>query len=134
VNYLGQQINLKSRMVGPQLEKLSRGLEMTTAYLRRRKSSPAHIAGMAETLLDLQKGNVALHGLAKCMMRDAAWMLHGGVCWRAYTPYSQKLVWLLKQAWKPSSIRCRTPFHNPPPRMVTLWTDGKLAAGDRPGT
>jgi len=63
VNYLGQQIDLRTRMVGPQPAKLSRGLEMTEAYLRRRKSSPAHIAGVAGTVLDLQKGNVALHGL-----------------------------------------------------------------------
>jgi len=85
-------------MVGPQPEKLSRGLEMTKAYLRSRNSSPARIAGMAGTLLDLKKGNVALHVLAKCMMREAAWGLHGGVCLWAYTPYSQKLVWLLKEA------------------------------------
>ncbi|MGC9156565.1 MAG: reverse transcriptase domain-containing protein, partial [Ferrimicrobium sp.] len=87
VNYLGQQIDLRTRIVGPQPAKLSRGLEMTKAYLRRRKSSPAHIAGVAGTLLDLQKGNVALHGLAKCIMREAAWMLQGGVGWRTYTPY-----------------------------------------------
>jgi len=77
VNHLGQQINLKTRNVEPQPAKLSRGLEMTNAYLRRETSSPAHIAGVAGTLLDLQKGNLALHGLAKCMMREAAWMLHG---------------------------------------------------------
>jgi len=72
VNYLGQQINLRTRMVGPQPAKLSRGLEMTKSNLRGRKSSPAHITGGAGTLLDLQKGNVALHGLAKCIMREAA--------------------------------------------------------------
>jgi len=65
VNCLGQQINLKTRMVGPQPAKLSWGLERTKAYLRRKKSSPAHISGVAGTLLDPQRGNVALHGLAK---------------------------------------------------------------------
>jgi len=98
VNNLSQQVSLKAWVVGPQMTKPSRGLEMTNGYLWRKKSSPAHIAGMAGTLLDLQKGNVALHGLAKCFMREAAWMLHGGLCWRAYTTYSQKLVWLLKEA------------------------------------
>jgi len=94
VDYLCQQIDLKARLVAPQPNKLSRGLEMTMVSLRRGKSSPAHIAGMAGTLLDLQKGNVALHDLDNCIMRKAAWMLHGGVCWRAYTIYSQKLFWL----------------------------------------
>jgi len=66
-------------MVGPHPAKLSRGLEMTRAYLRRTKSSTAHISGVPGTLLDLQNGNVALHGLAKCIMMEAAWRLHGGV-------------------------------------------------------
>jgi len=50
---------------------------MKKAYLRSRKSTPAHIAVVAGTLLGLQKGNVALYGLAKCVMREAAWILHG---------------------------------------------------------
>lgn len=33
--------------------------------------------------------DMALHGLPKCIIRKAAWMLQGGVCWRAY---SQKLI------------------------------------------
>jgi len=74
----GQKINLKARMVGPQPAKLSTGLEMTKAYQRRGTLSPAHIAGMAGALLEPQKGNVALHGLKKCIMREAAWMLNGG--------------------------------------------------------
>jgi len=73
-------------MVGPQPKKLNRGLRMTKAHLRRMKLSAAHIAGMVGTLLDLRKGNVALHGLAECIMREASSMLHGGVCWRAHTP------------------------------------------------
>jgi len=79
-------------MVGPQPAKLSRGTEMTKDYLQRRKSSPAHIAGVAGTLLDLQKGNVAMHGLAKCIMGEAAWMLHCGMAWKACALYSQKLL------------------------------------------
>jgi len=43
---------------------------------------------MAGKLLNLQKGNVALHVLAKWIIREDACMLHGGVCWRSYTPYS----------------------------------------------
>jgi len=123
VNYLGQQINLKTRMVGPQPAKLSRGLKMTRAYLQRRKSSPAHIAGVAWTLLDLQKGNVALHGLAKCIMREAAWMLHGGVAWKAYALYSEKLFWVLKDALEALIHPVTRPIGKPPPHSVTLGTD-----------
>jgi len=61
-------------MVGPHPTKLSRGLEMTKNNLRRRTSSQAHIAGMAGTLLDLQKGTLALHGPAKCIMMQVALM------------------------------------------------------------
>jgi len=53
---------------------------MTKAYLRRRKSSPANIAGMAGTLLD----NVQQEG------RRAMW--------NTYTTNSQQLILLLKKA------------------------------------
>jgi len=65
VNHFGQKINMNARIVGPPPAKLCRGLQMTKTYLRRTKSSPAHLFEMAGKLLDLQKGNVALHGLAK---------------------------------------------------------------------
>lgn len=58
-------------MVRHQSSKLSRNLEITNSYLRK-MSYPATIAGMAGTLLDLHKGNVALHAQAKCIMREAA--------------------------------------------------------------
>ena len=83
VNYLGQHLDLERKIVAPQPPKLQRGVEMAKAYIRRKQSTPANIAGLAGTLLDLQKGNVALHGLAKCIMREAAWMLHGGTSWWA---------------------------------------------------
>jgi len=114
VNYLGKRINLKTRMVA-QPANLSRGLEITKAYLRRRKSSPAHIAGVAGTLLDMQKGNVALHGREKCIMREAAWMLHGAVVWKAYAVYSQKLVGLLKEALETLKHPVPHPIPQPPP-------------------
>jgi len=76
-------------MVGPQPKKLNRGLRMTKAHLRRMKLSAAHIAGMVGTLLDLRKGNVALHGLAECIMREAAWMLHGELA-GGLTPHTPK--------------------------------------------
>jgi len=89
VNYLGHKINLKARMVVLQQKKLKRGLEMTKAYLRRRKLSPANIAGRVGTLLDLQKGHVALHGLAKCITKEASWKFHGELAVRL-TPHSPK--------------------------------------------
>jgi len=78
VNYLGQQINLRTRMVGLPPAKLRRGLEMTRAYLRRRKSSPAHIAGVARTLLDCRRAvwhrmdwrNPSWGKLSGCCMQD----------------------------------------------------------------
>jgi len=78
VNHVGQQINLRTRMLEPQPVKLSRGLEMTKAYLRRSKSSPAHIVCVAGTLLDLQKGKCGtawpgeVHHEGICL--DVAWM------------------------------------------------------------
>jgi len=85
---------------------------MTKAYLRRREQSPAHISGVAGTLLDLQKANAAMHDLAKHIMREAAWMLHGGVGWRAYALYSLKLVWLLMEAL----LALRHPVPHPIPQ------------------
>jgi len=124
-------MNLKTSMVGPQPAKLSRGLGMTKASLRRNKSSPAHIAGVAGTLLELQKGNVARHGLAKCIMREDAWILHGGIAWNAYALYSQKLVWLLKEALEALKHPVPHSIPQPPPHRVTLWTD---ASGENWGS
>jgi len=66
---------------------------------------------------------VALHGMAKCIVRESALMLHGGVAWKACALYSQKLVWLLKDALEAlkHSVQHRIP--QPPPRRVTPWTD-----------
>jgi len=115
VNYHGQQINLRSRTVGPHPAKLGKGLEMTKACQRRRRSTPANIAGVAEKVLCFQKGNVALHALVKRIMREAACLLHGGVCWRTYTPYSHKPIWQPEEALEALKHPGRTPFHNPPP-------------------
>jgi len=86
--------------------------------MRRTKTSPAYIAGVAGTLLDLQNGNVALHGLAKCIMREAAWMLHGGVKWKAYALYSQKMVWLLKEAFEALKHLVPHPIPQTPPPLT----------------
>jgi len=50
---------------GPESEFIFNKPRNYYSNMRRRKSSPAHIAGIAVTLLDLQKGNGALQGLEK---------------------------------------------------------------------
>jgi len=68
-------------------------------------------------MLDLQKGNLALHGLAKCIMREAAWMLHGAVARKAYALYSQKQVWMLKEALQ--ALKHPVPHPIPQPLPLT---------------
>jgi len=53
-------------------------------------------------------------------MREAAWMLHGGVAWKAYALYSQKLVWLLKEELEALKHPVPHPIPKPPSHRVNL--------------
>lgn len=69
---------------------------------------------MTWTLVDLHKGNVALHGMAKCIMKKSGWMLHGVVAWRAYTPYYHELMFLFNDALEVIKHLVPHPMPQPP--------------------
>ena len=125
-NYVGQQFNLVTKEISPIPSKWDLGRRLTKHQCKGQRCQPKNLAGLAGTLLDLNKGSLTLQGLPQQLMQFAG----------SLASKNAKLCKLPKnspKAWgqtieKPKALRellqrCWTAMQEPMPRVYSPTSD-----------
>ena len=122
--YLGQVINLKNMRLEPQLHKLKIARQRTRRLLKANTMVPAIAAGVAGTLLDLEKSVLNLHGIPKCLMRLVGLAVRTSGSWYRSCPKPSAMKDMLRTVLQVlNSPTCRLIKPHPAAQNVQTTSD-----------